>query len=113
LTRLTDLANDVASASAAELFNRMPEIAKLSDSGIYERFRQHIETAIVTYLHMEVSALPDCITEVQHRIARRYTRLLTGMKDQGCPDTMYRALAWMLVVYEGERRPKLLTPSAN
>ncbi|VTR92882.1 unnamed protein product [Gemmata massiliana] len=47
---LDALREDVAASSAAHLFNVLPEILKLKPSEQYERFKQHIETAIVACL---------------------------------------------------------------
>lgn len=43
------LAGDVAAASAAYLFNVLPEILKLPASEQYERLRLHIEAAFLAY----------------------------------------------------------------
>lgn len=43
------LAEDVAAASAACLFNTLPEIMKLSAPEAYARLQEHIHTAILAY----------------------------------------------------------------
>ena len=43
------LAEDVAAASAACLFNTLPEIMKLPAPEVYARLQDHIHTAILAY----------------------------------------------------------------
>ena len=46
---VTPLADDVAAASAACLFNTLAEILKLSAPDAYARLQAHIHTAILAY----------------------------------------------------------------
>jgi hypothetical protein len=44
------LASDVAAASAAYLFNCLPELTKLPASECFQRLEAHIHTSIIAYL---------------------------------------------------------------
>ncbi len=43
------IVDDVAAASAAHLYNVLPEIAKLSPPEQYRRLKAHFETALLAY----------------------------------------------------------------
>jgi hypothetical protein len=50
---------DVAAASAAYLYNCLPEILKLTPSEQYERLRVHIETALIAFVAFRQELTPS------------------------------------------------------